>query len=207
MTNSTEFAERRQKALPHLRNARADCFLTTSLPNCRYLTGFTGSNAALLLSPERAILFTDPRYETQAPEESDCEVRIAKGSLMKEVATWTRRLRYRSLAFETNRISFDTHRQLKEHTVEMRLRPVTGMIETLRAVKSETEIEKIRTSVQINSAALAEALQRFKTSLTERDLAAEIEYRMRRLGADAPSFETIVAVGERAALPHARPTR
>jgi Xaa-Pro aminopeptidase len=73
-------------------------------------------------------------------------------------------------------------------------------------VKSAAEIEAIRISVELNSRALDQSLRRFKPSMSEMDLAAEIEYRMRRLGAERPSFETIVAAGERSALPHARPT-
>ena len=77
---------RRASVLPLIQAPRADAFLTTALPNVRYLTGFTGSNAALLLTADRALLFTDPRYQTQAPLESDCEVKIAKGPLLNEIA-------------------------------------------------------------------------------------------------------------------------
>jgi Xaa-Pro aminopeptidase len=83
---------------------------------------------------------------------------------------------------------------------------VSGAVEIIRAVKSDAEIATIQASVQVNSAALEQALRRFKPAMTEVDLAAEIDYRMRRLGADGSAFETIVASGERTALPHARPT-
>ncbi|MFL6450311.1 MAG: M24 family metallopeptidase [Bryobacteraceae bacterium] len=201
-----ELAERRSKLSLIVEGTRADAFLTSFLPNCRYLSGFTGSNAALLVSPDRSILFTDPRYELQAPQEADCEVRIVKGSLINEVAKWAKRLRVRTLAFESQRITFGTHKELKEATPGIRLKPVANAVEGLRMVKSEGEIEAIRVSVELNSKALEKALRRFKSSMTEMDLAAEIEYRMRRLGAERPSFETIVAAGERSALPHARPT-
>ena len=68
------------------------CLPYNRAPNVRYLTGFTGSNAALLLTGERALLFTDPRYRTQASRESDCEIRIAKGPLSQEIAIAVRRL-------------------------------------------------------------------------------------------------------------------
>lgn len=204
--NPQEFAERRAKLLPSLREGRVDGLLTTFLPNCRYLSGFTGSNAALLVSRDRTILFTDPRYEIQAPQEASCEVRIVKGSLIKEVANWAKRLGLRSLGFESHHLSFDAHANLKEAASGIRLKPVGSAVEKLRMVKSDAEVQAIRTSVELNSAALDSALRRFKPSLTEMGLAAEIEYRMRRLGAERPSFETIVAAGERSALPHARPT-
>jgi Xaa-Pro aminopeptidase len=204
--SSSPFSARRERVLPPLQEAKAQAFLTTALPNVRYLTGFTGSNGALLLTADRALLFTDPRYATQAPEESDCEVKIAKGPLLKEVSKWIKRLRLKSLAFEQNRISFEDYGQLREGSKALRLKPVTDLIETLRAVKSEEEIAAIRRSVLLNSTALEQSLRQFKPKISEVDLAAEIEYRMRRLGAQASAFETIVASGRRSALPHARPT-
>lgn len=204
MDDHTEFSSRRERFLPVLQEAPAHAFLVTGLPNVRYLSGFTGSNAALLITTDRALLFTDPRYQTQAAQESDCEVKIAKGPLTKELSKWVKRLRLKSLAFEKNRISFDEYQQLKETVEGVRLKPVSGAVEFLRTIKSASEIARIRASVQLNSAALERALRCFKPSMTEADLAAEIEYGMRSLGADGPAFETIVASGGRSALPHAR---
>jgi Xaa-Pro aminopeptidase len=200
------FGERRERLLAALRPARADAFLTTTGPNVRYLSGFTGSNGAVLLSAERALLFTDPRYLTQAPLESDCDVKIGKGPLVKEIAAQVKRLQLKSLAFESNRISFEEHAQLKEALPGIRLKPLAGTVETLRMVKSEDEIGTIRASVQLNSAALEQALEQFRPEMTEVDLAAEIEYKMRCLGADGTAFDTIIASGEHSALPHAHPT-
>lgn len=205
MENVGAFALRRQKLLPALGPVRAGAFLATSLPNIRYLSGFTGSNAALLLTGERAIVFTDPRYRTQAARESDCEVRIAKGPLSSEIAVAVQRLRLKSIAFERNRIGFEEHQALAEALTGVRLKPVSGAVEALRMVKSADEIAAIRNSVRLNSTALDQSLRHFKPSMTEVDLAAEIEYRMRRLGADGTAFDTIVASGERTALPHAHP--
>ena len=207
LTNSSPFSTRREGVIPSLRELKAQAFLTTSLPNVHYLTGFTGSNGALLLTADRALLFTDPRYAAQAPQESDCEVKIAKGPLLKELSKWIKRLRLRSLVFEQNRISFEDYGQLKEIDKALRLKLAAGLVETLRSVKSEEEIEAIRQSVILNSAALEQSLRRFQPNMSEIDLAAESEYRMRRLGAEAPAFETIVASGQRSALPHARPTQ
>ncbi|MGA8029949.1 MAG: Xaa-Pro peptidase family protein [Bryobacteraceae bacterium] len=206
MAHVVEPSLRRERLVPVLQQARANAFLVSALPNVRYLSGFTGSNGALLLTRDRALLFTDPRYQVQAPRESDCEVKVAKGPLTKALSSWIKRLRIKSLAFEENRIAFEDHRQLREQLPGIRLKPVSGSIEKLRMVKSPVEVAAIKASVLLNSAALEQALHRFKPSMTEIDLAAEIEYRMRRLGADGPAFETIVASGERSALPHARPT-
>jgi Xaa-Pro aminopeptidase len=205
LENTAAFALRREKLLPALKPARTNAFLATALPNVRYLTGFTGSNAVLLLTDERALLFTDPRYRTQASRESDCEIRIGKGPLSQEIAIAVQRLGLKSVAFERNRIGFEEYQALTEALAGVRLRPLTGAVEALRMVKSADEIAAIRNSVRLNSLALDQALRHFKPSMTEVDLAAEIEYRMRRLGADGTAFDTIVASGERTALPHAHP--
>jgi len=206
LEQQTEFSARRKRLLGSLEDVRASTFLVSALPNIRYLSGFTGSNAALLVSSDRTLLFTDPRYQIQASAESDCEVKIAAGPLMKDLLKWTHRLRIKSLAFEQNRISFDAFQQLKHGAEGIRLKPLSGVVEKLRIVKSAAEITAIKRSVELNSAALEQALRHFRSSMTERDLAAEIGYRMRRLGADHEAFETIVASGERSALPHAQPT-
>lgn len=202
----SEHEERRGKLRQNLRLYRVQGWIVTGLPNVRYLTGFTGSSGIALLSAERALLFTDPRYGTQAAQECDCEVRVVKGPLLVEVSRWIQRLGLKNLAFEQNRISYDEYVHLKELGIGVRLKGVGGVIENLRAIKSSAEIATIQASVQLNSAALEQALRRFKPTMTEVDMAAEIEYRMRRLGADGTAFETIVASGDRTALPHARPT-
>jgi Xaa-Pro aminopeptidase len=205
LPDQTDTRLRLERLRASLRKERANAFVVTARPNVRYLSNFTGDHGALLVTSDRALLFTDPRYETQASEESDCEVKIAKGPLLKELSTWIKRLRVKSLAFERSRISFDDYSRFKEFTGGVRLKPVTDLIEQLRMIKSPAEIATIKASVRLNSAALEQALRHFKISMTEMDLAAEIEYRMRRLGADGPAFETIVASGKRSALPHARP--
>ncbi len=203
---ASEHEERREKLRATLRPNRVDGWAVTALPNIRYLTGFTGSNAVLLLSRERSILFTDPRYQTQAAQECDCDLKIVKGPLLIEVARWIQRLGVTALAVEESRISYDDYIRLKELGIGVRMKPLPGVIETLRLTKSQAEIATIQASVQVNSAALEQALRHFKPLMTEVDLAAEIDYRMRRLGADSSAFETIVASAERSALPHARPT-
>jgi Xaa-Pro aminopeptidase len=209
LKEQTVFAARRARVMPLLNqseDAKADAFLTTSLPNVRYLTGFTGSNGAVLITPIRAILFTDPRYATQSAQEADCAIQIAKGPLAKKVASLVKRLRLRSVAFEFNRVSFEDHHNLQELLKDVQLKPMSGLVETLRMVKSADEIATIRASVKLNSAALEQAVARFKPAMSELDLAAEIDYRMRLLGADGTAFDTIVASGPRSALPHAHPT-
>lgn len=201
------FGVRRSRLAERMHEERLHAFLTTALPNVRYLSGFTGSNAALLAAPDGARLFTDPRYAIQAPAESDCRVQVARGPLLKAVGKYLVRKRIRKLGFERNRLSFSEYEQLKEYAKGVQLVPLTEEAEKLRMVKDAGEIAAIRRSVELNSRALGQALERFRPGrTTEAELAASTDFQMRRLGAESPSFETIVASGLRTALPHAHPT-
>lgn len=179
----------------------AEAAVITSLPNVRYFCGFTGSNGALLVSGHAVTLFTDPRYTIQAGLEAAAKVVVAKGPL--ETAVVKKLGAFRRIAFENGRISFRSMAALQKAKGDWLA--LDDTCEKLRMVKSEGEQAAIRASVDLNSAALAAAMQHFQVGMTETDLAAEIEYRMRRLGAEKAAFETIVAFGERSALPHAHP--
>jgi Xaa-Pro aminopeptidase len=198
---------RRRRAAELLVEPALDALLLSSLHNVRYLTGFTGSNAMLLLYRDgEAELFTDPRYTVQAKQQTDCRVRIAKGRLTNAVLAEIRRKRARKVGFESDRLTVaDLEALKKDLPPRTSLEAASGLIENLRMVKDSDEIELIRRSVAINSKALDAALARVKTGMTEADFATEIDYRSRRLGAQGPSFDTIVAAGARSALPHARP--
>jgi len=186
---------------------KLDALLVTSLHNVRYLTGFTGSNGSVLLSGDgRATLFTDPRYTVQSGQQVNCRVRIVKGPLGAAVMQEIDRGAPRRVGFEQDNVTV-AHLESMKKTLPVRtqLEPVAGVIERLRMVKDAGEIARIRASVTANSRALEDALKRFRAGMTESELAAEIDYRNRKLGAEAPAFDTIVAAGARAALPHARP--
>jgi Xaa-Pro aminopeptidase len=203
----TEYAQRRQRVLRDLPEAKADALLVSGLPNIRYLSGFTGSNALLLLGKNNATLLTDPRYTIQAGKESDCKVKIGRGSLYEAAAKILKARRWKQVAIERNRLTYGAYSELHAKlSLGATLRPTAGLVEKHRMIKSPAEIALIRTSVQTNSRAFAQAVARIKPGMTESDLAGEIEYRMRRNGAEKPSFETIVASGSRTALPHAQPT-
>jgi Xaa-Pro aminopeptidase len=204
---NNEFAARRQAVGAGLQERKLDAMVVTSAANVRYLTGFTGSNGALLLLPDEAIFFTDPRYAIQAKSEVSCRTTVAKGPLLNAMAVVAARRRVLKLGFERAHLSYESFEGLRKRLPAAGgLEPVAGWIEGLRMVKSEAEMEAIRRSVNTNSKAFEQAVRRIRPGLRESDLAAEIEYQMRRHGAEKPSFETIVAAGERAALPHANPT-
>jgi Xaa-Pro aminopeptidase len=191
-------------SLPDLSALKVDALLVSALVNVRYLSGFSGSNALLLITPSRATLYTDPRYEIQAPQESRWPVKIVRGPLYKAVVSDLRRRQIRRIGVEANRITLGLYSLLKPH---VRVEAIAPVIEEMRMIKSDDEVEQIRQSVLLNSRAFDRALKRFRPSMTETDLASELEYQMRRQGAEKPAFDTIVASGAKSALPHAQPGR
>ncbi|MGA3028756.1 MAG: Xaa-Pro peptidase family protein [Bryobacteraceae bacterium] len=187
---------------------KIDAFLVSAPPNVRYLSGFTGSNALLLVESGRSTLFTDPRYTIQASEEtSGCTVKTARGPLVADVAHFIARRRLKRIGFERGRLLFDSWQRLKETLpLGASLKPVGPVVEELRTIKSPEEIARIRASVLVNSLAFEAVLPGIRPGVRESDIAAELEYQMRRQGAEKPSFETLVASGPRSALVHAQPT-
>ncbi len=203
----SEFEQRRRIIAVGLELRKLDALLVAFSPNLRYLTGFTGSNGCLLITPGKSILYTDPRYTTQASQEVTTQVHICTGPLIHGLVPAIARLKLRRLGYEPARMTCDFFEALKARLpMHASLEPVLGWVEELRMLKSAEEIARIRRSVETNSRAFEQTVARFRPGMKEQDLAAELEYRMRRLGAEKASFETIVAGGLRGALPHAQPT-
>jgi Xaa-Pro aminopeptidase len=204
---NNEYEERRKSVSAGLRARKLDALLVSFSPNLRYLSGFTGSSGALLVLPGKSILFTDPRYQIQAAQESTCRIRIVKGPLVTGLLAAIQKLGVKRIGYEPARMTCDFYEALKSRlSLRASLEPVRDWIEELRMVKSAAELALIRRSVETNSRAFEQTIARIKPGIKEQDLAAELEYRMRRLGAEKPSFESIVATGARSALPHAQPT-
>jgi Xaa-Pro aminopeptidase len=194
-------------ALP-LAELKIDALLVSAPPNVRYLSGFTGDNGLLLVTRESQTLFTDPRFTIQAAEECTCPVVTVAGTPLDQAAVQTiRKHRWKRVGFEASRVLYETHRRLAESLPKgVTLKPIGPMIEKLRMVKSADEIARIRRSVLTNSEAFEKATRSIRRGARESEIAAELEYQMRRLGAEKAAFESIVAIGSRSALPHAQPT-
>ena len=186
---------------------KADALLVTSPANVRYLSGFTGSNGILLLTARETHFFTDPRYEIAAKKSIPGKVHIIKGPMIVGVSQVLRRLRLKKIGFESAWTHYDEYQRLQEN-LPLGASPVAvgRIIEQRRMLKSPAEIELIRESVNINSAAFTRVLKRIRPGVREADIAAEIEYQMKVLGAEKPAFDTIVAAGPHSAFPHAHPT-
>ncbi len=201
------FNARRALAVEALAEQRLDALVVSAAPNVVYLTGFTGDNSIAVVTPAGTVLFTDPRFTYQAAGEVDCPVRICRGPLPAAAGALIRRRGLRRVGFERSRISYETYTRLEDSLpMGAALKPVAGLVETLRMVKSAEEIEAIRGAAQTTSQVFRDVLPRLRPGVTELEAAAEIDYRMRRRGASGPAFETIVASGARSALPHAHPT-
>ena len=201
----TDRADRVAEALDE---READMLLVTDLVNVRWLTGFTGSSAAAVVGREGSRRFvTDFRYLTQSADEVD--------------PAWEREIAVDLLAGVVKglpgsgdlRLAFDdAHMSVKDRgRLEGMLRagielvPAGGTIEALRAVKDEAELDAIRAAARLADDALTEVLGRGLVGRTEREVALDLEFTMRRMGAQAASFPPIVAAGEHGALPHAAP--
>ncbi len=200
--DSRQRLERLRETLPGL---RADALLIQGLANIRYLTGFTGSNAQLLVAGEEAALFTDGRYKLQARQQvAGASVVVSRGPLVRVLVGWLQRRCLRRLAFEKNRASYEFFETLREGLPGVRLVATAGAVEKLRAVKSQAEIETIRRAVQVNSAVFERSLRHVGAGQTESEIARQIDHEIRRQ-AEKPAFDTIVLAGVRTALPHGRP--
>lgn len=202
------YPQRMQALRERLVHERTDAFLVTHLPNVFYLCGFTGSAGVLLVGAEQATLLTDVRYTLQAREEVRCaRIKIARRGLLAALAELLPVRRRLRLAFEAAHVTVAMRAELARRLGRrVRLRGVKGWVETLRVRKDAQEIERMRAAAELASEVFASVLRMVKPGVRELDLAAEIEYRMRRGGASGPAFDTIVASGVRSALPHGRAT-
>lgn len=185
-----------------LEELKLHCLIVSTFVNIRYYTGFTGSNALLLVNAKGLRLFTDPRYSLQAAEQVNCPFTVVKGKLAEALASKVGTLKGLRIGFEDTRASYALSKVLGKLG---RLKGLGDAIDKPRWIKSPAEIEAIRASVALNSKAFDQAMKSFKVGMTEKDLAAEIDHQQRKLGAEGPAFATIVASGAHSALPHATP--
>ncbi len=185
-----------------------DALLVASPTNRRYLSGFTGSSANLLIAGERKLLITDGRYSTQAAAQAaDYECVIHKGPLLDQVAASALELGATSLGFDPKLTTVAEFEALS-----MSLKPncelvaVSGLIESLRLRKDEAEMDALRRAIAIGDAVMGAAEKAILPGAREIDVATTIEQEFRLAGASGPSFPVIVASGRNAAMPHHSPS-
>jgi Xaa-Pro aminopeptidase len=186
--------------IDRLRSSLEQPLLVTNGVNVRYLVGFSSSNAALFVEPERVRLFSDFRYAEAARAVEGVEFVETKRSLVGALAE----LLSGTVGFEADAVSYASWEVMRAGGLE--LVPRRGLVEALRAVKDESELQAIRRAGEITSEAYGRFAEERFVGRTERELAWRLDELFHELGADAPAFETIVASGPNAARPHARPT-
>jgi Xaa-Pro aminopeptidase len=174
--------------------------IVTGEANVRYLTGFVSSNVSLVVEPERVRLFTDFRYATAARTVEDVEFVETRRLVIPHMAE----LLSGTFGFESEHMTYAAYEELREGGLE--LVPRKGLVEGLRAVKDEEEIEKIRRAAAITNRAYEQFAEESFVGRSEKELAWRMTSLLHELGAEDVSFETIVAGGANGARPHADPS-
>lgn len=201
--------ERLRKLREKLAEHNFDALLVTEIHNIFYLSGFTGSTAALLVTGNSSHILVDPRYTTQAKGECpSAEVIEYRGkSTIAAAAELINEIKPAVTGFEADDITVISHRDLRNLTnTGIKYRTTKGLVQELRSIKDEHEIRLIRDAVQIADATYDFLLKNLVTGIPEYDAALLVDSTLRRLGADKEAFETIAASGPNAACPHASPT-
>lgn len=191
-----------------LEKAEVEAVLVTDPYNMRYLSGFSGGEGALLLTDRKKVLITDSRYTEAAGRETDFLVleesrSNPRGKLLAQLAE---EYRVSRMGFEDASVTYQEYEKLRKTLPEQELIPLGGLLDSLRAVKTEEELKLIRRAESIGDLAFAKILEVLKSGISELEVAAELEYQMKRAGAEGLSFDTIVASGLHSSMPHAVPT-
>ena len=207
------YKARQKKLRDSLSSSRFDILLISYLPNIRYLCGFTGSAGFLVLTHTSSVFLTDVRYDRQAREEvQGAKVVIARKALVSAVAEWMGSRRKKTgpltIGVEGEKLTLAEKKRLAELLPSgTRLNSAPEWVERLRMVKEEDELASIRAAVQLGARLFDRAVEVIRPGVKETEVAAEMEYVARQAGAEAMSFPTIIASGERSALPHGRATQ
>ncbi|HEM3666349.1 TPA: aminopeptidase P family protein [Streptococcus suis] len=196
-----------QQRLEKLRGKMAEqsieALYVTNLKNVYYLTGFWGSSGAVLITPNRQVLITDDRYITYAQSVvKDFEV-ISNRDDLGTAAGLVKDMGIKEVAFE-DEISVAYFKSMEAVFIGIALRPTTNLIADLRMIKDAAEVTTIQRACQISDQAFIDALDFIKPGKTEIEVANFLDFRMREMGAEGVSFDTIAASGYRSAMPHGR---
>jgi Xaa-Pro aminopeptidase len=206
----TEFAARRERLWHEARQEGLGALLISNPVNVTYLTGFSGESSNLLLAPGKAILVSDGRFTEQIAEEcADVEVviRPTTQTLSEATTAQLRLLGVASVGYESGHLTVAEFQGLSEPLKEVAWKADKERVEKLRQVKDAGEIAQVRGAIRIAEKAFAMFRAMLRPDDCEKDLADNLDHYVRRAGGKETAFPSIVAVGSRAALPHAPPTR
>ena len=199
-------AARRDRLLRLIAGEEIEAVLITNPVNVTYLTGFSGDSSYLLLSGKRAILISDGRYTVQIAEECpglETHIRPPAQTTQEAAGGVLNRLMLASVGVESGHLTIGDLARLSEHAAGVEFKPCADRVERLRATKDEGEIAAIRQAIHIAEKAFAMFRACLRPTDTEKELGDAIEMYVRRAGGACTAFPPIVAVGARAALPHA----
>ncbi len=206
-----DIAARLPKLRAAMEEAEYDALLVTNLTNVRYLTGFTGSAAVLLVKQDEMVLATDGRYKFQSAEQlaaAGVDARIEIGNLIEQKAKVSDAAKgIARIGLEAGDVSWARQRSFAADWFSAaELIATDGVVEQLRRVKDEGELDRMREAARVADEALANVRPLLQSGISERDFAIALDFEIRKLGASGNSFETIVAAGPNGAKPHARPS-
>ncbi len=184
---------------------KVDGILITDLVNVRYLTGFTGTSGYLIITQKHALFVTDFRYKEQARDEvKGFRIRIERSERSGEIKEITDTYRIRTLGFEDHNVPYAFYKKLSKKKIK--LKPLTGMTESLRIVKTQAELSYMKTAARRAETAFRKLQPFIKPGATEENLALKLEELLKKEGCKILPFGVIVASGFMSALPHAKPT-
>ena len=191
-----------------LQKAQVEGILVTDPYNMRYLSGFSRGEGALFLAENARIIITDSRYTEAAGKESDFIVleesrKNPRGEILSQLV---REHRISCLGFEDGAVTYQQYEGFRKNLQDQKFIPLGNLLDSLRAVKTEKELSLIRRAESIGDVAFSKILEILKPGISELEVAAELEYQMKRAGAEGLSFDTIVASGVHSSMPHAVPT-
>ena len=205
--------ERTEQMVAQLAEKELDAVLISTPENRRYLSGFTGSAGWLLLTKGQAVLATDFRYTEQAGSQApDYQVIQVKGGGWGWLVELLKAGGVRRLGFESQHMTVAAYQSLLDALKEdpglgkTSLVPTSGLTEGLRIIKDQQELVLLQKAIDASDAAMTAVCATIQPGMTEREVAWRMEVAMREFGADAPSFDTIVAAGPNGAMAHHRPT-
>ena len=206
----SRYAARRDKLRRSLRKAGLDALLVTNFTNVTYLTGFSGDDSYLMLLGKDEIVVSDPRYTTQLAEECpglEASIRPPGTGMIEALARIAKEARATRLGIEGSSMTVGLRDQIAAALPKAELVATENLVELLRVVKDKEEVADIRRAIWYAERAFNVLRVSLRPERTEKEVADELESQMRLYGAKGCSFPSIVAVGARAALPHARPDR
>jgi len=205
---NTTFQSRRKALQERMGAEGLSSVVVTHPANWFYLTGFTGESGALVLTPSGAKIITDGRFTVQARQEAaGVKVLRQRGSLWSSVGDFLKKTGGSHIGYDSARLTVAQFKALRRAAGHgKRWRDAAGWVERQRMRKDAEELAQMRKAAALVSEVVGSAVKLLKPGIREFEVSAEVEYQMRQRGASGPAFETIVAFGERAAFPHARPT-